>query len=205
MIKNVFETDLEPNYGIDLNLTFGKGTKDIDIITLPDGQAFPAEDIDHDLAELSEDGAIWEDKAKVPCFLAYLEEQGTVKRVRQKGRPDLFQALDPEALHAWYHEGFLPACAEFFCRPEPDEDEEQPIMEGIRGFCDLYDFYGLAFDGTSLTIPVTGLISSVIILMELSVYLAGNGWTDWKDSLGDPEILLKGSTVRVIFPNLAKQ
>ena len=203
--RDVFETDLEPRYGITLNLTFGKGTKDIDIITLPDGQAFPAEDIDHDLVELSEDGAIWEDQAKVPGFLAYLEEQGVVKRVRQKGRPDLFQALDPEALRAWYHEGFLPACAEFFSQPEPDEEEERPIMEGIEGFCALHWFYNLAFNGTALKIPITEGKNPVTVLMELSVYLAGNGWTDWEDTLGDPEILLKGSTVQVIFPNLDKQ
>lgn len=156
MIKNVFETDLEPKYGIALNLAFGKGTKDIDTIILPDGQAFPAEDIDHDLVELSEDGAIWEDEAKASCFLAYLEEQGTVKRVRQKGRPDRFQALDPEAFHAWYHEGFLPACAESFCRPEPDEEEEQPITEGIRGFCDLYDFTVLLLTGHLLQSQLPG-------------------------------------------------
>ena len=205
LCRKTFGMDLEPKFGIALNLSFGKGTEGIDTVILPDGQAFPAEDIDHDLVELSEAGAIWEDEAKVPGFLAHLEEQGTVKRVRQKGRPDLFQVLDLEAFHAWYHEGFLSACAEFFSQPEPDEEEERPITEGIEGFCALHWFYNLAFNGTALKIPVTEGKNPVTVLMELSVYLAGNGWTDWEDTLGDPEILLKGSTVQVIFPNLDKQ
>lgn len=196
--RNVLETDLEPKYGIDLNLAFGKGTKDIDTVILPDGQAFPAEDIDHDLVELSEDGAIWEDRAKVPGFLAYLEEQGTVKRIRQKGRPDLFQALDPETLHTWYYEGFLPAWRTFV-------GQERPVSRGVRDFCGLYDFYGLAFDGTSLTIPVTGDISPVTLLMKMSVYLDGQGWDDWERVLGNPEILISGTSFKVIFPNLDKQ